>query len=1018
MMEPHTIDRPSEPLRFVGPYRVLRPIADGGMASVYAVQDPDDGRVYATKVLRASRHGALRFGREYRALTRMDHPDVVRVYRYGLTSAGDPYLVMEFLEGTAAQAYVKAVGKPGDPRRTAEALRIIVRVAGALEYLHGHGIIHRDLKSTNVLVLEDGRVKLLDFGTVRLVHAPEALTDPGEFVGTFQYASPEQLTGGTIDARSDLYGLGVLAYRLLSGRRPLDGTTPTALARAHLTQAVVPLRDVVPSVPREVSDLVSWLLAKQPEHRPASARVVLDRLAPFVPREMVSLPTQRALVRPEQQAAIESFLDGPPSVLLIAGPEGSGRDRLVDVAVEAAQRRGLRTVVPTAGGLTLPEPPVLVGLHHAEALPMDVGAFNREREGTWVVAAWGEDALPPVGGRVVVVRVSPLTVPEVAGLAATRLGLDGLPGDLARRLRVATGGRLRLLETLIDALPGGADGSSAFPQLPDEEIGLAPEAMDGATRRVLEAVALAEGDLDLEAIAWAVDAPVDDTRRTLDRLVRSGILARGDGGWGYQLGLAGERIRSSTRAPRRSLLCRRLAERLLVPTPRTINVLLAAGLVEESAQAAVLWSEAGADRESAAERLAVYERVAARGPDAGTFAFWLRYAAASAEVRPEAAATGHALARARAAARAPLERGQVEEVTAMLARTRCNIEAEKGALSRALAAYAEWERPDLAAPVWTRLSRALLVAGDFEAAEASARKATRDPKWPGASRSAVALAVALMEQGDLPRAEAAARDAMRLGGARDPWRAHSVLSSILRLEGRYSDARRALAAVLARARAEAPPLALAGLLLASAELAADLGRLGEARERLAEGRALVVGEVPPRIDAPYAILRARLMERASDPGGVMLIDAALSRALSRGYPVHAARLRGFRGRLMIRAGRASTGDAEVAIARAALTNALLGSVLLAFERPDPGTVENPDLLYAGLLGWLATPHGRVARLDHAAVGVRFHAERGRHDAAARAAEVGRATFAEILALSDTEEREALRVHPGWRSFAE
>lgn len=1017
MMETHAHIRPEEPPRLIGPYRVLRAVAEGGMASVYAVQDPEDGRVYAAKVLRASRHGALRFGREFRALTRLDHPDVVKVYRYGLTTTGDPYLVMELLDGEPAQAHVKGIGKPGDPARTAESLRILARVAGALDYLHGHGIIHRDLKSTNVLVLADGRVKVLDFGTARLVHLAESLTDPGEFVGTFQYASPEQLTGGGVDARSDLYGLGILAYRLLTGRRPIEGDTPDALARAHLTQVVPPPGELVPGLPAEVSALVSWLLAKHREQRPASARVVLERLAPFVQEGDRAPPPRRGLVRPENLAAVDSFLAGPPGILLVAGPDGSGRDRLVDLAVEQAQRRGMRTVVPDADGLRVGTGPVLVGLHVEEAVPIDVGALNREQEGIWVVAGWGEDALPPVGERVARLRVAPLNLPEVVKFAAERLGVDTLPPELGRRLHAASGGRLRLLETLVDALPPGADANTPLPQLADPEIGLPAEGLDDPARRVLETVALAEGDLDLGAVAWAVDAPEAETRRVIDRLVRARILTPGEAGWRFQLGLAADRIRTTTRVPRRALLCRRLAERPLPPSPRTVGVLLSAGQVDAAARAAVAWSEDPAARGRPADALPVLDRVAARGPDPALFPFWHRLAATLADTRPDAATAAHTLGRARAAARTPEEHAAVEEIAATTARARSATTEELASLSRALAGYTEAGRADLAARVHTRLAEVEVLRGALAVAETHALRGVGSESGRAQQRAWVALAVTRIERGDWAEAEAAAREAVRVAGRGDPWRAHGTLARVLRLQGRFSEARRTLAAVLPRARGEASDLALASLLLGEAELATDLGRFGEARERLAEGRGLVRGEVPARVDAPHTLLRARLMERASDPGALLIVDAALSRALVRGFRTHAARLRGFRGRLLVQGGKVRLGDAEVQAARGELAQAVYGSFALAFDRPDPGTAENPDQLYAGLTDWLQRPHARMGRLDHAVVAVRHHTEQGRPAAAERAAVVARATFAELLALQEPEERESLRIHPGWRAFA-
>ena len=206
----------------IGPYRVVRPLARGGMAAVFEVEEPETGRRFAAKLLGRRGMASTRFRREYRALTRMNHPNIVRVYRFGIADGDQPYITMELLDGVPAQVHAKASGRPGSKERTAEVVRITVCIADALAYLHARGIIHRDLKSSNVLVMSDGSVKLLDFGTAHLQRGGDEITSHGEFVGTFAYASPEQLKGEEVDSRSDVYSFGVLFYRLLTGKRPFE----------------------------------------------------------------------------------------------------------------------------------------------------------------------------------------------------------------------------------------------------------------------------------------------------------------------------------------------------------------------------------------------------------------------------------------------------------------------------------------------------------------------------------------------------------------------------------------------------------------------------------------------------------------------------------------------------------------------------------------------------------------------------------------------------------------------------
>lgn len=333
----------------IGPYRVLRPLAQGGMAAVFEVEDPNTDEHLALKLLTHRGLAMPRFAREFRALTRLDHPNIVRVYRFGVHD-GAPYLTMELLDGLPVQAYAKSVSRPGKPQRTREVLRIIANVADALEYLHNRGIVHRDLKSANILVLHDRRVKLLDFGTARIVTNSENITRHGEFVGTFAYASPEQITGGTVDARSDLYSLGALLYRLCTGKRVFEADTPHKLARMHVEKAPRPPRELVPALPQAVENLILRMLEKDPARRPSSARQVSSAIRGRhgtlgADRGGVVLGTPSRLAGREAELdAIRTTLEKgrPARTVLVMGPPGSGRGRLLRTAVAEARKKGWR----------------------------------------------------------------------------------------------------------------------------------------------------------------------------------------------------------------------------------------------------------------------------------------------------------------------------------------------------------------------------------------------------------------------------------------------------------------------------------------------------------------------------------------------------------------------------------------------------------------------------------------------------------------------------------------------------
>ncbi len=341
----------------IGPYRVLRPLAQGGMAAVFEVEDPHTRERLALKLLTHRGLAMPRFAREFRALTRLDHPNIVRVYRFGVHD-GAPYLTMELLDGMPVQAYAKSVARPGRPKRTREVLRITALVADALDYLHQRGIVHRDLKSANILVLSDRRVKLLDFGTARILTNSDHITRHGEFVGTFAYASPEQITGGTVDPRSDLYSLGALLYRLCTGKRVFEAETPHKLARMHVNQDPRPPRELIPQLPEGVERLILRMLDKDPDRRPQSARAVADYIrgknATLVDRGGLVLGTSSRLAgRSAELAAVRAALEKgrPARMVLVSGPPGSGRGRLLRTAVAEARKKGWRVFDGNFAGL-------------------------------------------------------------------------------------------------------------------------------------------------------------------------------------------------------------------------------------------------------------------------------------------------------------------------------------------------------------------------------------------------------------------------------------------------------------------------------------------------------------------------------------------------------------------------------------------------------------------------------------------------------------------------------------------
>jgi TolB-like protein len=267
----------------LGRYEVLEQIGAGGMGEVYKARDTRLGRTVALKVLPpqlAADHARReRFEREARAASALEHPHICVLYDEG--AEGDlHFLVLEHLEG---ETLAQRLAKSRLPRE--EALRFGVQIADALDAAHGKGIVHRDLKPGNVMLVKSG-VKLLDFGLARLTEEPQGDEEStalrpsgvGMVAGTLPYMSPEQLTGASVDARSDIWALGVVLYEMLTGHRPFEGGSTATLMVAILQRDPPPLLSVEPLAPPALEHVIGRCLAKDPEARWQTARDVASEL--------------------------------------------------------------------------------------------------------------------------------------------------------------------------------------------------------------------------------------------------------------------------------------------------------------------------------------------------------------------------------------------------------------------------------------------------------------------------------------------------------------------------------------------------------------------------------------------------------------------------------------------------------------------------------------------------------------------------------------------------------------------
>jgi serine/threonine protein kinase len=296
-------------------------LGQGGMARVYRGRQEQLDRYVAIKLLppyyAADPAFVERFKLEARAMARLSHPHIVTVHDAG-EDGGRLYIIMEYVGGGTLKERMETAM----PLR--EVTRIVAEVAGALSYAHSMGIVHRDVKPVNVLMDTNGRAVLSDFGIAKVLETSAALTHAGAGVGTPEYMSPEQCRGVPVDARADIYALGVMLYEMLTGRTPFQADNYTALAHSHIYEPVPPPSRLNPRISPAVQAVILKALEKDPANRFQKATELANAFEAAV---LAQMPVAQGTGRPAAQPAPRP---GPPSTPQRAGAEpGPGQAQVV-----------------------------------------------------------------------------------------------------------------------------------------------------------------------------------------------------------------------------------------------------------------------------------------------------------------------------------------------------------------------------------------------------------------------------------------------------------------------------------------------------------------------------------------------------------------------------------------------------------------------------------------------------------------------------------------------------------------
>lgn len=262
-----------------GRYEITELIGVGGMADVYKAIDVMENRTVAVKILKDefsnSEEFLRRFRNESKAIALLSHPNIVKIYDVGFTDEIQ-FIVMEYIDGITLKEFIDQQGV----LRWKDALHFITQILRALQHAHDKGIVHRDIKPQNIMLFSDGTIKVMDFGIARFARI-DGKTLSDKTIGSVHYISPEQARGDMTDERSDIYSVGVMLYEMLTGKKPFDGDNPVAIALKHMEEEAVSPRDIMPSIPEALEEIVIHAMEREPAKRYQSAAEMIKDIDRF-----------------------------------------------------------------------------------------------------------------------------------------------------------------------------------------------------------------------------------------------------------------------------------------------------------------------------------------------------------------------------------------------------------------------------------------------------------------------------------------------------------------------------------------------------------------------------------------------------------------------------------------------------------------------------------------------------------------------------------------------------------------